>query len=198
MANRVGVVLAAGRSTRTGFPKALAELDGETFAARTLRVLSEAGCSAVVLVVAPPHDGAILERVHAERVAVNPAPERGMLSSLQVGLAEALKDDPDFVVFSLVDHPRVRPETIRVLLDHAERTGAGALRPTFEGRGGHPVVLSRKVAEGVLKSPAESVREAVAYMVTLGDLPVGDPAVLDDADTREALEALGAMTPDIK
>jgi len=195
MTNPVGVVLAAGRSTRTGFPKALAELDGETFAARTLRVLSEGGCRAVVLVVAPPHDQAILERVHAKRVAMNPAPERGMLSSLQVGIAEALKDDPDLVVFALVDHPRVRPETIRALLDHAAATGAGALRPTFEGRGGHPVVLSRNVAEGVLKSTAESVREAVAHRVTLSDWPVDDPAVLDDADTREALEALGAVTP---
>jgi CTP:molybdopterin cytidylyltransferase MocA len=193
----VGVVLAAGRSTRTGFPKALAELDGETFVARTLGTLREGGCDSLVLVVAPPHDTAIEGIARADRVARNPAPERGMLSSLQVGIEAALADHPElrFVVFALVDHPRVRAETVRVLLAHAERTDTSALRPVFEGRGGHPVVLSRAVAQGLLGTNAASVREAVADMVTWCDLLLDDPAVVDDADTPEALDALGAKPP---
>ena len=206
----IGIVLAAGRSTRTGFPKALAKLEGETFIGRSLRTLRACGCAACVVVVAEPHGQAVADAVRRvdpnAREAVdgtpptasgvqtlladNPHPERGMLSSLRIGIACALAAWPEAgsFVLSLVDHPRARPETVRELVRALHRTNAPSVRPVFGGRGGHPVALAGRVAAELLDSPATTVREALGKTT---DLPVNDPAVLEDADTRAAIEALG-------
>ncbi|MCA9640352.1 MAG: NTP transferase domain-containing protein, partial [Myxococcales bacterium] len=47
----LGLVLAAGASRRTGFPKALAVLDGETLLQRACAALRNGGCAAVYVVV---------------------------------------------------------------------------------------------------------------------------------------------------
>ena len=84
-ASIAGVILAAGASSRMGQPKALLEYKGETFLHRLAGMLDEV-CGRVVVVL-----GYDAERVRAAvpagaETTVNPAPERGMLSSLQCGL----------------------------------------------------------------------------------------------------------------
>jgi molybdenum cofactor cytidylyltransferase len=193
-----GIVLAAGRSARTGFAKALAEIDGEPLVARAVRTLLEGGVPNVVVVVAPPHGAEIALAVPAVRLAENPAPERGMTSSLAIGIASAIAAWPDTSVlfFSLVDHPRVRKETVRRLVEEAERRSVPALRPTYDGRGGHPVVLSRRVADHLRDADATAtIRDAIAAMGGMVDIEVDDPGVREDADTVEALRAIGARPP---
>lgn len=197
----VGIILAAGRSKRAGFCKALAELEGVPFVSLTARALLDGGCDSVVVVVGPPHEAAIAEAVRELRVVHNPHPERGMLSSVRAGMADILVRDADAraVAIALVDHPRVAASTVAALLDRwreAARVTAGgcAIRPVHAGRGGHPVILSREVGESLLLSRAATLRQALVE-TTLIDLPVDDPGVGDDLDTLEALAAFGARPP---
>ena len=44
------IVLAAGKSTRLGQPKALVEWNGETLVGRSARLLKESGCSPIIVV----------------------------------------------------------------------------------------------------------------------------------------------------
>jgi nicotine blue oxidoreductase len=185
-----GIVLAAGRSGRTTFPKALALLDGEPLAMRAVRTLREGGCEAIVVVVGPPHEAAVAACVDVPTVR-NDAPERGMLRSLQLGARAVMPCDA--LVFSLVDHPRVRPETVARLIERF-RAGAVAVRPRKDGRTGHPALMSREVLELVLQgSEDESARDIVGERWT--DLEVDDPGILDDLDSDEALAALGIVRP---
>lgn len=186
-----GLVLAAGRSSRSGGAKALGELDGEALVARAVRTLGEAGCAPIVVVTAAPH-AALVEAALAARevtLARNPDPDRGMLSSVQVGLAALGASLPRAVALALVDHPRVTPGTVRALLAAVER-GAASARPTFGGRGGHPVALSTGAALGLLAAaPRASLRDVLLAAGPREDVEVGDDAVLEDLDTPEALAA---------
>lgn len=212
----VGIVLTAGRSSRAGFPKALATLDGETLAARVGRVLREGGCDDVCYVVAAPHDAAVKAALRGARFVTNPAPERGMLSSLQVGLrAVADEDDAatsgdavEAVVVALIDHPRVRAETVRLLIDTWRTSDATVTRPRFGERRGHPFVLAREEFTRALALDADGDDDADAPApapATLRDVvrgardarvvDVDDPYVLDDLDDAATLRAAGVIPP---
>jgi len=185
----VGIVLAAGRSSRLGSPKALAVLDGETFVARAITALRDGGCDQICVVVAPPHAALIEAELSGVAVLHNPNPERGMLSSLQVGLAFAAREpELEAVLFSLLDHPRVRAQTVQELVASHRAAPRRALRPVFGGRGGHPVLLSLDAIRDLLAAPdTASPRDVLG---ALGDLPVDDPGVVDDVDVPADLAAL--------
>jgi Uncharacterized MobA-related protein len=99
-----------------GSPKALLDFRGETFLDRLIRIFSEV-CEPVVVVVGSEADkvrsGAKLggRAIFAENADYH----LGQLSSMQCGL-RAMPENIDGVLFTLVDHPRVRPSTLAALL----------------------------------------------------------------------------------
>jgi CTP:molybdopterin cytidylyltransferase MocA len=186
----VGLVLAAGRSERASFPKALGILDGETLVERAIRTLGAAGVAKVIVVVAAPHGDRIRQLTSVDSVE-NPEPERGMLSSLSLGMRAALVHLPELVVFGLVDHPHVRPETIRRLCElAADSDGA---RPKLGERTGHPVVVTREVAEALANADLALTARDVLGRFRIADVEVEDPAVLEDLDTGAELAQAGVL-----
>lgn len=131
-----------------GSPKALLQFHGETFLARIARLLGLA-CDRVVVVLAP---GTEHWAPSGSVVAVNPDPDRGMLSSLQCGIAAAPGDD---VIFTPLDYPAIRESTIRAVAG-AVVAGAEIVIPRFEGRRGHPVRITKTVAQELLALPVET------------------------------------------
>ncbi len=188
-----GVVLAAGASVRAGGAKALATLDGETFVARAARVLREAGCDEVIVVVGPPHGARIAAALDGARLAHNDAPERGMLSTLRTALEQPIAAAWDGAVIALVDQPRVRAETVRRLVEVFVASGAELVRPRCAGRRGHPYVISRAVFGPLCAAPDEhGARPVLAALPRAVDVDVVDPGVLEDLDRRTDLLAAGA------
>jgi molybdenum cofactor cytidylyltransferase len=86
------------------------------------------------------------------------------------------------------DHPTLDPVVVRTLLE--ARTTAphqSVIVPSADGRRGHPVLLSWKLASGVARLPAGAglnvlVRTKAAETLEV-PLPAG--AILDDLDTPE-------------
>ncbi len=133
----VGVLLAAGASSRMGSPKALAKWKGQSFLVHGVRALW-ASCDVVVAVLgskaadvrrgAETEFGALVEAgalsgdLHAAqkhgarslevRFETNRAWSRGMLSSARIGLAAAMKARPDSVMVLPVDNPEVKGATV--------------------------------------------------------------------------------------
>src|SRR5262245_36469590 len=109
------IVLAAGRSTRMGRPKATLPIgDRETFLSRIVRTLLEAGVDDVVVVLG--HDADAVAAAFAAsglraRLAVNADYDRGQLSSLQTGLAVVDRPGVIAALVTLVDVPLVSAET---------------------------------------------------------------------------------------
>ena len=178
-----GVVLAAGASTRAGTIKALVPIDEETFVARAIRALREGGCDEVVVVVGPPHAERVAAAIGDAARVDNPRPERGMLSSLKLGLS----DDWDAAIVSLVDHPRVSPSTVRVLIEAWRRGDAEVLRPRHEGESGHPILIARTVFAALrLADDAAGARPVLASR-RRDDVDVDDPFIHEDLDTKDAI-----------
>ena len=181
-----GVVLAAGASRRARTIKALVELDGEPLVARAIRTLREGGCDEVVVVVGPPHAETIAAAIgDAERVD-NPRPEDGMRSSLALGL----DDRWDAAVVSLVDHPRVRAETVAALIARWRETRAAVVRPTHAGESGHPFLVARAVFDPLRHEPSPDGARSILRAHAPLDVEVDDPAIHEDLDTAPDLAKL--------
>ena len=177
-----GLVLAAGAGRRMGTPKALIrDADGVTWAARTARLLTEAGCSPVVVVI-----GAAAVQVRAELsdepVEVVEAADwdEGMGASLRSGLRSTNRLSEAVVVVT-VDVPGLTATAVRRVADGA---GADALvRATYDGVPGHPVVIGRDHWDGVIASARGDegargyLREHEVVLVECAD--VGDGADVD-------------------
>lgn len=182
--NRAAIILAAGASSRMGQPKALLEYRGETFLDRLIG-LFEARCSTVVVVLGY-HAEAIRKGVRrVARFVVNPYPERGMLSSLQTGLA-ALPAECESFFFTPVDYPAISAATVARL---AESQAAVAI-PRFAGKRGHPVLCRRELATEFLACADKASDVIHAHIAETEYIEVDDAGILTDVDDAEAYARL--------
>ena len=126
-----GIVLAAGRATRFGSQKLLAQLDGRPLVAHVVGAARAAGLAPLVVVTGP--DGA-LEPVDlgAVRRIINHNPDEGLSSSVRLGLAALDDETVAGAVILLGDQPRVRPDVIRTLVDAlADPAGPPLVAPAY-------------------------------------------------------------------
>ncbi len=180
-----GLILAGGRGERYGSPKAFATLpDGRAFVAACAETLASGGAAPILATL--PAGTPVLRAPHFQCLPL-PAPDLAMFDSLRVGLAHLLADAAWTAVVVLpVDHPLVAPETVRSLGD----VDAAAGIPSHRGKHGHPIVLSRPVAEGIARgSLAGPTLREVLRAVGAVDVPVADPAINANCNTPEALAA---------
>src|SRR5262245_19805176 len=115
------IVLAAGKSTRMGRPKAALPLPGgDTFLSRIVRTFHAAGVDDVVVVLG--HEAAAIAEACAQepaqaRYVVNPEYEQGQFSSLLKGLNAVDRPGVTGVLLTLVDVPLVTADTVRAVLE---------------------------------------------------------------------------------
>jgi CTP:molybdopterin cytidylyltransferase MocA len=187
-----GIVLASGRSTRMGEPKALLPTNpgGPTFVRRIATSLLEGGVIDA-LVVGRPDDEALRAEVEAIGAAVrfvaNEHADSGQLSSVIAGLNAADRPGVNAILVTPVDAPFVRPGTVRALLEAFASGRAMLVRATYRGRHGHPVIFGRAVFDELRRSDPSMGAKAVvrAHPHELLDFEVDDPGVLDDIDLPE-------------
>jgi CTP:molybdopterin cytidylyltransferase MocA len=148
------------------------------------------------LVRADRHGAAGLE-VH---FTVNPGWKRGMLSSVHVGLKHALRFKSEAVLVLPVDHPDLKPATVHDLAtvmrlamqacrsDRERDRFSYALVPRFRGDRGHPVALSRALAQSIARDrKAENLSDAVRRNARLlGFFDVQDRGVTINRNTPES------------
>ena len=143
------LVLAAGAGTRFGMPKALIEIDGDTFVDRAVRILRDGGCDPIVVVLgAQAADVRRMTRLENAVVVDNPDWASGMASSLRRGLAELTRLGAPAVVVALVDQPWVGVDAVRRLAARWSQ-GARAVVATYDGTPRNPVLLDASVWDEV-------------------------------------------------
>jgi molybdenum cofactor cytidylyltransferase len=191
----LGVVLAAGGSTRMGRPKQLAELDGRPLLAHVLAAAAEAPVDRVVVALG----GAAADVL--DRVDLGPAEPlvvegwaAGMGHVLASTLAQAAGDWGAVVVL-LGDQPLVPGRAVGRVVE-AWRAGAGpVVTATYGGRPGHPKLFDRRLLPDLLRLTGDTgARDLVAahpgwvHRVEVGDL--GSDA---DIDVEADLDRVGHL-----
>lgn len=199
----VGLVLAAGASTRMGAGrnKLLEEVDGKPLVVWPVDALREAGVEAVFAVTG--HEAARVEAVldGAARPLRFDGWAEGMGASLAFGVrALSRRVEWDGLIVCLGDLPRVRAGVVRRVVDAfvgaAEESGAAGLDrvcvPTVDGRDGHPVLFgsAHRPALEALEGDrgARTVIEAAGSRVLR--IEVADTSILRDVDTPEDLAVI--------
>lgn len=190
----VGLLLAAGGGRRLGGrPKALLEHRGRPLVEHAVRVLREAGCTRVHVVLGASADAVRARASLPGCVLVdNPEWEEGMGSSLRTGLASLAGTDAAAVLVSLVDQPGIGPAaTARVRVAYRSPTTLAAA--AYDGMRGHPVLFGRDHWAGIAAS-AVGDRGARDYLREhVGEITLvecGDVAEAYDIDTAEDLMRL--------
>lgn len=202
------VVPAAGLSSRMGSFKPLLDLNGKPLICRTLDSLRAGGAERIVVVTG--HRAEELEAAVAAPdicfVRNQDYAHTGMFESVKIGLSElgiagreaqndrdemtiAAHSSPFFSYYIFIlpgDIPLVSPGTMQSLKTAASN-GAAIVRPSYQGKAGHPVLLSSSAAQELLqyKGP-EGLRGFLKdHLSETVFVEADDPAILMDADTPE-------------
>jgi molybdenum cofactor cytidylyltransferase len=187
---RIGVLLAAGRSTRMGRPKQLLSwppnaADAKPLVAAAFDAISPV-CDETVVVVGYEADAVIAALGDREFGAVAVDGGAEMIASVKAGLAVARGIDPTAnVLLHPADHPEVRRETLDLLIQMADEQPGRAVMPTFGGAGGHPALIAAELAVDIVSYEGSGgLRQ---FWIDNADRcvrhEVNDPGVIFDLDT---------------
>ena len=186
-----GIVLAAGRSQRAGeFKPAFVHLGKPLLCHAVDGMLP--WCEGVTLVAGHRHEevaGLVADRDRVELV-VNHDPDRGMFSSVQIGVQAIGSDCEGFFVLP-ADCPLVAGTVYeRLIASFRDFEADRAIIPLHGGRGGHPVLLPAVLGEMVLAAPPTANLREILRAARTERLEVDHPSVLMDLDTADDLRNL--------
>jgi molybdenum cofactor cytidylyltransferase len=183
------LLLAAGRGTRFGGRKLLAELDGTPIVrAAAERVL--AARPAELVVVVAPDDGAVRAALDGLPLRFADAPPgEGLAASLRAGV-DAAHPATRRILVALGDQPRVDPAVVARILAAPD---APIVVPSYRGTRGHPVRFDVALAAELRAVEGDrGARDVVAReRGRVVELFV-DAEAPDDVDTPGALARLRA------
>lgn len=183
--------MAAGLSRRMGTNKLLLPFGQHTVLAQVVSVLQDCPLAEIVVVTGHEREKieASLGRHSAKhgglRFVYNPNYATGdMLSSIQAGLA-AMPGDLGAALIVLGDQPQLERRIVdQVIAAHAP---GAVIIPSFNRRGGHPILMDRACWAEVLALPLDaSLRELLrAHPGWLRYIEVDTESILQDMDTPE-------------
>jgi molybdenum cofactor cytidylyltransferase len=185
-ASCAAVVLAAGEARRFGTQKLLMPFGDSTVVGAVVAALAAAGAAPIIVVVGRDAEETKAAVDDCAQVVRNPDPSRGMLSSIQTGVA-ALPAGVGRFLIALGDQPRLRPADVIALLAAQQESGRGLAIPVHEGRRGHPIVASGIYRRAILELDAhQTLRDLVrARHYDCVEVVCDSDAVVRDIDTQE-------------
>ncbi len=185
------IVLAAGCSTRMGAQKLLLPLGARPLVRWSVEAALASQATETIVVVGHESDDVAraLDR-SSVRLVANPDFAVGMSSSLQAGI-RAVRRGSDAVLVLLADQPFVTAALLDALIARFEETGEQVIRPSYEGRAAHPVLMSAALFPEILRQQGDVGGRAVVerHAGEVGLLPVDDPWLIADIDTDEDYRA---------
>jgi molybdenum cofactor cytidylyltransferase len=188
-----GLILAAGEGARFGGAKQLADLRGRPLVEHAIRAMIASPVGRVILVLGSGAED-VLEGVdlHGAEPVVCARWAEGQSASLASGLAEL--SECEAVVVTLGDQPNLSPDAIRRVIA-ARGPGAAAVRATYRGAPGHPVLLERELFDRLRDVTGDHGARNLLLSVSSREVPCEDLGGGEDVDTPAELDTLRAGGP---
>jgi molybdenum cofactor cytidylyltransferase len=194
----LGLIPAAGISSRMGRPKLALPLGDGTVLSQVVTALQQAGVGRILVVVGPTVPELVpLAQAAGAAVLLLSNQTADMRATVEQGLSW-LEDrfqpgDQDDWLLVPADHPTLSPAVIGQLQKAKEQSPHySIIVPTFQGQRGHPALLSWKHVAGIRMFSAQQGLNV--YLRHQADetlqLPVDSSDILRDLDTPEDYEQL--------
>jgi len=151
--------------------------------------LHEGGIDEIVVVLGHRAED-IRQHITGVTFAVNPDPDSEMGASIAAGVSE-LSETAKATLIVLVDHPAVPSAVVSTLFESWQR-GARIVIPTWQGRGGHPVLVDLSFKAELLNLPVSGGLRAFfeAHRNAVKRVPFDSPFIARDMDTWDDYRAL--------
>ena len=185
------ILLAAGQSRRMGAFKPLLPFGNKTVIECCIDYLRDGGAETIVVVLG--HRAGEVRESLAEReliFAVNPDPNSEMGVSIAAGV-NALPQSCEAVLIALADYPAVPSQAVSTLTETWKK-GARLVIPTWQDRGGHPVLVDLSFKSELLSLSSRGGLRALfeAHKTDLERVPVNSPYIARDMDTWDDYRTL--------
>jgi molybdenum cofactor cytidylyltransferase len=196
------ILLAAGESSRmNGDFKPLMKWGSRSIIAQCIDNLKRSRVDEIIVVLGH-RQSEIRSRLAGAGVqfAINEDFRRGMISSIQSGLP-LISPRSNGILISLVDQPMIGPDVINPLVVSFGDFDKKISVPTFQGKHGHPIIISRDFEEEIMKLSDDNPEGFKAILNNhrneIQEIPVDSGSVLDDIDTYEDYQRLVADLPSL-
>jgi molybdenum cofactor cytidylyltransferase len=190
--NIAPVILAAGDSTRMGYPKALLPLGSELFLTHILKNLRDAGMARPRLILgrAARQIEPCIQEWPAD-ILINKDPDRGQLSSIQLGISDLAPEFEAAMIWP-VDQPAVSVELVRRLAQLFIESEALMAFPRFGKKRGHPAIFHRALFQEFMDARLEEGPKAILlkYQHSSAILDTEEQASIRDIDTPAEYQTL--------
>jgi molybdenum cofactor cytidylyltransferase len=174
-----------------GTLKPLLPFGNKTVIQSCIDYLRDGGVDQIVVVLGHRADE-IRVLLNDVRIAINPDPESEMGASIAAGV-RALPETTQAVLIALVDHPAVPASVVSTLI-HEWQRGATVVIPTWQDRGGHPLLVDlsfRPALENLEQRTSGGLRELLqTHRSNIKRVAVDSPFVARDMDTWDDYVAL--------
>jgi CTP:molybdopterin cytidylyltransferase MocA len=185
------ILLAAGQSRRMGAFKPLLPFGNKTVIECCIDYLQRGGVETIVVVLGH-RANEVREALRNLPVifATNPDPTSEMGASIAAGVRE-LPSSAQAALIALSDHPAVPANVVSTLLQTWEN-GARLVIPTWQNRGGHPVLVDLTFKQELLHLSSTGGLKALfeAHSEEVKRVPVDSPFIARDMDTWDDYLAL--------
>ena len=137
------LILAAGISRRMNTPKLFLPFDkNTTFIEKIISTYRNFGCAEIVIVVNKNVAGK-LKNLENITIVINEKLEFERFYSVKLGLQKM--EDCDFCFLQDTDNPFITADILNYIF--SENLPDKYIIPSFNGRGGHPILLPKKIIE---------------------------------------------------
>lgn len=201
------IIPAGGFSSRMEVFKPLLPVGNRLAIERSILGFKSAGIETVIVVTG--FKSHLLEPVlrrHGVEMVFNAAYEEGMFSSVRAGCAWLNKNMAGAKVFFILpaDTPLVKPETVKQLVSHFKLDEGRMIFPCYQGKKGHPPLLSTELLPEILTGcPEEGLRSVIQMSdLSISRVDVNDPGILQDMDDpkdyrKVVIESGGPLHPSL-
>ncbi|HKP45615.1 MAG TPA: nucleotidyltransferase family protein [Pyrinomonadaceae bacterium] len=188
-----GLILAAGQSIRMGAFKPLLPFGNITVVENCIQNLRDGGADEIIVVTGAGERADQLRNklgASSALIAVNPNAKSEMSDSIACGM-HLVSEAAGAVLITPVDHPAVPPNVVARLIDEW-RQGSRLVKPTWNGRGGHPVLIDLMFRDALVHLEADGGLSGFfkSHQAEVTRLPVDSNYIARDMDTWDDYRSL--------